>query len=50
MNPVMVLFFCAFLALRSEDLKTPFGEIEDFYIKDEEELFAGSVSASTFLI
>lgn len=44
----MILFFCTFIALRSEDLKTPFGEIEDFEVHKEEELFAGSVFASTF--
>lgn len=42
----MVVFFCAFLALRSEDNKTPFESIEDFEIYKEDELFAGSVSAS----
>ena len=42
----MVLFFCAFLALRSEDNKDPYGRIEDFDIHREDELFAGSVSAS----
>ena len=43
---VMVVFFCAFLALRSEDNKTPVERILDFEIHRERELFAGSVSAS----
>ena len=38
------MFFCAFLALRSEDNKTPVERIRDFEIHREEELFAGSVS------
>lgn len=42
----MVLFFCAFLALRSEDNNNPHGRIEDFDIHRERELFAGSVSIS----
>ena len=40
----MVVFFCAFLALRSEDNKIPHERIEDFDMHREEELFAGSVS------
>ena len=42
----MVVFFCAFLALRSEDNKIPMERIEDFDIPREDELFAGSVSTS----
>lgn len=42
----MVVFFCAFLALRYEDDKTPCEEIVDFEIHKETELFAGSVSAT----
>lgn len=45
----MVLFFCSFLALRFEDLKTPVKKIEDYDLPKEKELFAGSVSASTGL-
>ena len=45
----MVVFFCAFLALRSEDTRTPFERIEDFDIHRETELFAGSVSTSQCL-
>lgn len=45
----MVLFFCSFLALRFEDLKTPVKKITDYDLHKEEELFAGSVSASTWL-
>ena len=43
----MVLFFCAFLALRSEDAKVPMGKITDFELHKENELFAGSVSTRT---
>lgn len=39
-----MLLFCAFLALRSEDNKTPVERIRDYEIHREEELFAGSVS------
>ena len=46
----MVLFFCAFLALRSEDTKTPLKKIRDFYVHKEKELFGGSVPANTFSI
>ena len=42
----MVVFFCAFLALRSEDTRTPFEKIRDFDINRENQLFAGSVSRS----
>lgn len=40
----MVLLFCAFLALRFEDFKTPLKKIPDYEIYKEEELFAGSVN------
>ena len=40
----MVVFFCAFLALRSEDNKLPYERIQDFDMHREEEFFAGSVS------
>lgn len=43
----MVLFFCAFLALRSEDLKTPVDKIRDHDLHKEKELFGGSVPAYT---
>ena len=46
----MVLFFCAFLALRFEDLKTPVKKISDHDLHREKEIFAGSVSAGTFVI
>lgn len=39
----MVLFFCAFLALRSEDLKTPMKRIIDYDLHKEDELFAGCI-------
>ena len=45
----MVVFFCAFLALRAEDSKMPFERIEDHAIHKETELFAGSVSTSQLL-
>lgn len=41
----MVLFFCTFLALRSEDLKMPWKTIKDYDVHKEKELFAGSVPA-----
>ena len=37
----MVLFFCTFLALRSEDPVGPIKEISDYRIHNEKELFAG---------
>lgn len=46
----MVLLFCAFLALRFEDLKNPVKKISDYELHREKVLFAGSVSASTFVI
>lgn len=39
----MVLFFCAFLALRFEDLKTPVENIADYDLHREEELYAGFI-------
>lgn len=42
----MVLFFCAFIALRFEDLKDPVRRIGDYDLHKEKELFAGSVSTS----
>lgn len=49
-NEVMVLFYCAFLALRSEDNKTPVNKITDFEVHKEKELFAGSVSTTAIHI
>lgn len=37
----MVLFFCSFLALRSEDTIRPSKNIQDYAIHGEHELFAG---------
>lgn len=39
----LVLLFCSFIALRSEDIKTPFGKILDFEIHKEKEWFAGRI-------
>ncbi|KAF6239034.1 hypothetical protein HO173_002906 [Letharia columbiana] len=40
---LMVLFFCTFLALRSEDLKMPWKTIKDYDVHKEKELFAGRI-------
>lgn len=37
----MVLFFCTFLALRSQDCGRPVDRIRDYELDDEEELFGG---------
>lgn len=37
----MVLFFCTFLALRSQDCGRPVEKIRDYELEDEEELFGG---------
>lgn len=37
----MVLFFCTFLALRSQDCHKPVEGIRDYELDDEEELFGG---------
>jgi hypothetical protein len=37
---VMVLFFCTFLALRSQDSGRPVSQIRDYELFHEEELFA----------
>ncbi len=39
----MVLFFCSFLALRSEDTKTEIAAIADSVLHNEKELFGGYV-------
>lgn len=36
---VMILFFCTFLALRSQDSGKPVAQIRDFELDQEEELF-----------
>jgi len=40
-GPEMVLFFCSFLALRSEDNKTEITAIADFQLHNEKLLFGG---------
>ena len=40
-NQGLVLFYCSFLALRSEDLKSPVKVKQDYYLHREKELFAG---------
>ena len=37
---VMTYFFCTFLALRSQDSGRPVGQIRDYDLDDEEEIFA----------
>lgn len=37
----MVIFFCTFLALRSQDSGRPVDNIRDYEMEDEEELFGG---------
>jgi hypothetical protein len=37
----MVVFFCTFLALRSQDSGRPVDNIRDYEMEDEEELFGG---------
>ncbi|KAJ6096205.1 hypothetical protein N7486_006951 [Penicillium sp. IBT 16267x] len=39
----MVVFFCAFLALRSQDAGRPVDDIRDYELEDEEELFGGQI-------
>jgi hypothetical protein len=39
----MVVFFCAFLALRSQDAGRPVDDIRDYELDEEEELFGGLV-------
>lgn len=37
----MVVFFCSFLALRSQDAGRPVSDIRDYEMEDEEELYGG---------
>ncbi len=37
----MVLFYCTFLALRSQDLCSPVRDIDDHELHGEVEMFAG---------
>lgn len=37
----MVIFFCTFLALRSQDKGRPVEDIRDYELELEEELFGG---------
>ncbi|OXV09983.1 hypothetical protein Egran_02258 [Elaphomyces granulatus] len=39
----MVIFYCTFLALRSQDSGRPVENIEDYELEDEEEIFGGHV-------
>ncbi|KAF7596463.1 hypothetical protein BBP40_001770 [Aspergillus hancockii] len=45
----MVLFFCTFLALRSQDCGRPVDRIRDYELDDEEELFGGPIVDDNFL-
>lgn len=37
----MIIFYCTFLALRSQDLHSPIKDIDDHELHGEAELFAG---------
>ncbi|KAJ5918856.1 hypothetical protein N7454_010000 [Penicillium verhagenii] len=39
----MVVFFCSFLALRSQDAGRPIENIQDYELADEEELYGGQI-------
>lgn len=39
--PGMVLFFCTFLAMRSQDCGRPVARIRDYELDDEVELYGG---------
>ncbi|KAA8646268.1 uncharacterized protein ATNIH1004_007695 [Aspergillus tanneri] len=45
----MVLFFCTFLALRSQDAGRPVERIRDYELDDEVELFGGQIVDDNFL-
>lgn len=45
----MVLFFCTFLALRSQDSGRPVQHIRDYELRDEEELFGGQIVDDGYL-
>jgi hypothetical protein len=40
----MVIFFCTFLALRSQDSGRPVDDIKDYELDEEEEIFGGHVN------
>lgn len=40
----MVIFFCTFLALRSQDSGRPVDDIKDYELDEEEEIFGGQVN------
>ena len=46
-NPELVLFFCSFLALRSEDTSNNLTAISDSVLHNEKELFGGCVDSNT---
>ncbi|PYI10128.1 hypothetical protein BO78DRAFT_306645 [Aspergillus sclerotiicarbonarius CBS 121057] len=45
----MVIFFCTFLALRSQDSGRPVERIRDYELDEEEELFGGQIVDDGFL-
>ncbi|RJE18325.1 hypothetical protein PHISCL_09337 [Aspergillus sclerotialis] len=45
----MVLFFCTFLALRSQDCGHPVEHIRDYELDEEEELFGGQIVDDSYL-
>ncbi|KAL4916282.1 hypothetical protein BDW62DRAFT_186420 [Aspergillus aurantiobrunneus] len=46
---VMVIFYCTFLALRSQDSGRPVSQIRDYELNQEEELFASPIMDDDFL-
>jgi hypothetical protein len=45
----MVIFYCTFLALRSQDSGRPVDNIEDYELEDEEEVFGGQILDDGYL-
>ena len=46
----MVIFYCTFLALRSQDSGRPVENIEDYELEDEEEIFGGHVPLNVHFV
>ncbi|KAI9875374.1 MAG: hypothetical protein M1830_008567, partial [Pleopsidium flavum] len=45
----MVIFFCTFLALRSQDTCSPVSNIDDHEVDGEVEIFAGKIYDDSYL-
>jgi hypothetical protein len=45
----MVIFFCTFLALRSQDSGRPVDDIKDYELDEEEEIFGGQIIDDGYL-